>query len=88
MYHSGITPTDINVLHVTDVQTGEPLIGVSVIAKGDKTHGVITDINGDFKLKTNSEVPLSIRIEYVGYRAQQIEVYDPEEPISVKLRKF
>ncbi len=83
-----ITPAQ-NIIsgHVSDVQTGEPLIGVSVIAKGDNTPGVITDINGDFKLKTNSEVPLSIKIEYVGYRAQQIEVYDPEEPISIKLRE-
>jgi TonB-dependent starch-binding outer membrane protein SusC len=72
---------------VTDVQTGEPLIGVSVIVKGDKTHGVITDADGNFNLKTNSDVPLSLSAEYIGYRSQQIDVYDTEEPLIIKLRE-
>ena len=34
--------------HITDVRTGEPLIGASVIVKSEKSKGVVTDIDGNF----------------------------------------
>ena len=71
--------------HITDVRTGEPLIGASVIVKSEKSRGVVTDVDGNFKLLTNVEAPLTLRVEYVGYRALDVDVYDFEEPVEISL---
>ena len=71
--------------HITDVRTGEPLIGASVIVKSEKGQGVVTDIDGNFSLQTKVEAPLTLRVEYVGYRALDVDVYDFEEPVEISL---
>jgi len=71
--------------HITDVRTGEPLIGASVIVKSEKGKGVVTDIDGNFSLQTKVEAPLTLRVEYVGYRAIDVDVYDFEEPVEIQL---
>ena len=71
--------------HITDVRTGEPLIGASVIVKSEKGKGVVTDIDGKFSLQTKVEAPLTLRVEYVGYRALDVDVYDFEEPVEISL---
>ena len=71
--------------HITDVRTGEPLIGASVIVKSEKSKGVVTDIDGNFSLQTKVEAPLTLRVEYVGYRALDVDVYDFEEPVEIAL---
>lgn len=73
--------------HIVDAQTNEPLIGASVIVKGEKTEGVVTDIDGNFSLQTNHEAPLKLKVEFIGYRPVDIEVYDAEEPVDIKLRE-
>ena len=71
--------------HITDVRTGEPLIGASVIVKSEKGKGVVTDVDGNFSLQTKVEAPLTLRVEYVGYRAIDVDVYDFEEPVEIQL---
>ena len=68
--------------HIADVRTGESLIGASVIVKSEKGKGVVTDIDGNFSLQTKVEAPLTLRVEYVGYRALDVDVYDFEEPVD------
>jgi TonB-linked SusC/RagA family outer membrane protein len=54
---------------ITDVSTGEQLVGVSVVVKGTTT-GTQTDANGEFSLSVS---PNSIlQISYVGYLTQTI----------------
>ena len=71
--------------HITDVRSGEPLIGASVIVKSEKGQGVVTDIDGRFSLQTKVEAPLTLRVEYVGYRPLDVDVYDFEEPVEIAL---
>ena len=71
--------------HITDVRTGEPLIGASVIVKSEKGQGVVTDVDGNFSLQTKVEAPLTLRVEYVGYRPLDVDVYDFEEPVEIAL---
>ena len=71
--------------HITDVRSGEPLIGASVIVKSEKGQGVVTDVDGKFSLQTKVEAPLTLRVEYVGYRALDVDVYDFEEPVEIAL---
>lgn len=49
---------------------GEPLIGVSIVEKGNKTNGAVTDIDGNFSLKLPHNA--TILVSYVGYRAQEV----------------
>ena len=71
--------------HIKDVRTGEPLIGATVIVKSEKGQGVITDVDGNFTLQTKTEAPLTLRVEYVGYRPLDVDVYDFEEPVEISL---
>ncbi len=54
-------------------ETGEPMIGVSVIVKGQSTVGTITDFDGNFVL----DVPAGkgiLEVSYIGYKTQEVAV--------------
>ena len=71
--------------HIKDARNGESLIGASVIVKSEKGQGVVTDYDGNFSLQTKVEPPLTLRVEYVGYRPLDVDVYDFEEPVEIQL---
>ena len=71
--------------HIKDARSGESLIGASVIVKSEKGQGVVTDVDGNFSLQTKKEAPLTLRVEYVGYRPIDVDVYDFEEPVEITL---
>ena len=52
--------------------TGEPLIGVSVLVKGT-TVGTITDFDGNYSLEVPSGKHILV-ISYIGYKTQDITV--------------
>ena len=54
---------------VTD-DAGEPVIGASVVEKGNPQNGTITNIDGQFTLKVSEGTP--IIITYIGYVAQEV----------------
>ena len=70
---------------VIDATTGEALIGATLAPKNSKELGTVTDYDGNFKLTTNVELPLTLSVQYVGYRSQEVDVYDAEEPLEVAL---
>ena len=70
---------------ITDVRTGEPLIGATVIVKSERGTGVVTDVDGNFSLQTKVDPPLTLKVEYVGYRPLDVDVYDFEEPVEIAL---
>lgn len=73
---------------ITDAHTGEPLIGASVIVKGEKgDEGVITDFNGEFSLGTRHSLPLTLSVRFLGYRDVDVDVYDDEETVAIALRE-
>ena len=61
---------------------GEPLIGVSVVEKGNKGNGVVTDVDGNFSLKVSPNSTLLV--SYVGYKSQEVSV-GGKKSISVTL---
>ncbi len=71
--------------HIKDGRTGEALIGASVIVKSERGQGVVTDVDGNFALQTKAEAPLTLRVEYVGFRPLDVDVYDFEEPVEISL---
>ncbi len=52
-------------------QTGMPVIGANVLEKGT-TNGMITDLDGNFSIKVNSNATLVI--SFIGYVTQEIKV--------------
>ena len=50
---------------ITDGDTGEPLIGVSILENGSITNGVITDLDGKYSITVDENAVLDI--SYIGY---------------------
>lgn len=71
---------------VTDAATGEPLIGATVLVRGQGGQGAVTDADGNFAFTTTRATPFTLVVGYAGYRSQEIEVYDTEEPLTISLR--
>lgn len=67
---SDVTQQQANVSGIVVDESGEPLIGVSVVVKGQKT-GAVTDFNGKFTIKCNPSDVLTF--SYVGYTSQDIQ---------------
>lgn len=63
-------------------QNGEPLVGVSVVEKGNKGNGAVTDLDGKFSLKVPSKATLIV--SYVGYTSKEVAV-DGRQQLQVTL---
>ena len=61
-----------------------PLPGVSVFVKSTQT-GTVTDLDGNFSLTTDESLPLTLSVSFLGFRTQEIDVYEVNEPINVVL---
>lgn len=70
---------------VVDAATGNPLIGVNILAGTDK--GSVTDLKGDFEISLNGiPKPVSLRFSYIGYEILLLPVGDvTDKPLLVKL---
>lgn len=67
-----VSAQNINVHGIITDETGETMIGVSVLVKGTST-GVVTDVNGNFSLSVPKNSVLSI--SYIGYKSQEISIW-------------
>jgi TonB-dependent starch-binding outer membrane protein SusC len=67
---------------ITDANTGESLIGVSVVIKGTTT-GTVTDANGKYSISVTDKNAI-LMFSYVGYLTQEIAV-GGQSTIAVKL---
>jgi len=62
---------------------GEPAIGASVKCKDPKVQPVVTDIDGNFILRTSS--PQTLEISYVGFKTVTVKA-TPGTPLEVTLQ--
>lgn len=53
--------------------TGEPLIGVSVLVRGTN-NGTITDINGEYTITGNINNASILEITYIGMKKQEVQI--------------
>ncbi len=66
---------------ITDAETGEPLIGATVVVKGTAT-GVVADVNGNYSI----EIPRGYNIltfSFIGYKSQEVPVNSGTVNISM-----
>ena len=62
---------DVNVKgKVLDAESGEPLIGVSILVKGTST-GTVTDFDGNYELNVPNDAVL--QFHYIGYKTVEKE---------------
>lgn len=61
-----------------------PVIGASVVEKGNTTNGVITDMDGNFSLSIKSGSKLIV--SYVGYKSQEVTV-TPGKVLNITLEE-
>ena len=61
-----------------------PIIGASVVEKGNISNGTITDIDGNFVLSVKPDAILVI--SYIGYQSQEIQAV-PGKVISIVLKE-
>ena len=57
---------------VTDEETGEALIGATIVVEGT-TNGTITDINGSWSMKIDGNLA-RLKVSYLGYETSIIDV--------------
>ncbi|MCR5050102.1 MAG: TonB-dependent receptor [Paludibacteraceae bacterium] len=52
---------------VTDLQTREPLVGVTIFNCDDQSVGTVTDIDGRYTLSLDLKKPVKLCFSYIGY---------------------
>jgi TonB-linked SusC/RagA family outer membrane protein len=62
----------------------EPVEWVKVAVQGAKTEVVITNANGEFTISVK-ELPVSLSVSNVGYKTQEIDVYEASAPVVITL---
>lgn len=62
---------------IFDSKTNEDLIGatIKIVNSG---FGCVTDFNGEFILKTNLKLPLTLEVSYIGYEEQSVNLNENE----------
>ena len=66
---------------VTD-DAGEPIIGASIVEKGNPQNGTITNFDGQFNIKVSECTP--IIISYIGYLSQEVNA---KEGMTIVLKE-
>ncbi|MDR2138308.1 MAG: TonB-dependent receptor [Tannerella sp.] len=69
---------------VLDETAQEPVIGASISLAGSRGTGTVSDVNGNFSLSVKS-LPVTLIIEYLGYKRQEVDVYESTGRITVLL---
>jgi iron complex outermembrane receptor protein len=69
---------------VVDEQDNEAIAGASVAVKNESKNGTVTDAGGNFSIQVAS-LPATIVVSYMGYRAQEIDIYELSEQLTIVL---
>lgn len=80
---TGLAQTTIKGI-VTDSEK-QALIGVTVALKTAQTVGTSTGIDGDFSLKVDQSLPVTLTISYLGYKTKDVLVKDATKSLQITL---
>ena len=68
---------------VVDSESGDPLIGASIVVSGSTT-GTVTDFDGNFSIEVSENVE-TLDVSYTGYTAQTVSIAGGISTIDVQL---
>ena len=80
----GVHMTEVSGV-VTDFQTREPLIGVTVCDKNDPSKGTVTDFDGHYTILVDTRKPTMLTFSYVGYDTETRSVNSLTKEVNVPL---
>ena len=80
----GVHMTEVSGV-VTDFQTREPLIGVTVCDKNDPSKGTVTDFDGHYTILVDTRKPTMLIFSYVGYDTETRSVNSLTKEVNVPL---
>jgi len=80
----GVHMTEVSGV-VTDFQTREPLIGVTVCDKNDPSKGTVTDFDGRYTILVDTRKPTMLSFSYVGYDTETRSVNSLTKVLNVPL---
>jgi TonB-dependent starch-binding outer membrane protein SusC len=67
-------------------ESGQPLPGATVVIKGSNVFAS-TDLNGEFSISVAKQLPVTLLINSVGYKVQEVEIYElSEEALEISLK--
>ena len=69
---------------VQDAQTGEDIIGATIILTEDRTKGAVSGFDGSFSISNVTTFPVIINVSFIGYKSLEI-VVESDTPIVIKL---
>ncbi len=69
---------------VVDAETGEPLIGATILVEGTTT-GAVTDFDGKYVLNVTQQPPFNITVSYTGYSTRNVEVSSLSDDLVIRL---
>jgi iron complex outermembrane receptor protein len=76
-----------NIEGVVKTSENTPLEAVNVVIKGTTTN-TTTDSDGRFTINSKGKLPVTILLQYVGYKTTEIELTDlPTAPLQVTLKE-
>lgn len=81
---SGVTQQNVVSGKVTDAANGQPLVGVSVVAKGT-TLGLTTNIDGEFSFTIPDRQHILV-FSYIGYLSQEVMAV-AGKPVKIELKE-
>ncbi|MFT4973834.1 MAG: iron complex outermembrane receptor protein, partial [Saprospiraceae bacterium] len=84
LFFTNLASAQIEVVGIVTDDIGESLIGVNITEKGNPSNGTVTDFDGSFKLKTESNTPI-LTFSYLGFIDQEIGI-DKNEPLEIVLQ--
>ena len=71
---------------ITDDETGERLVGATVVLK-ETTVGAVTNTDGEFELTVQGSLPFIVVISYVGYVSQELVIDSPDQELNISLNQ-
>ena len=63
------------------------LPGAVVTLKSESTVGTSTDLDGNFSLKINKPLPVTLVVSYLGYKSKDVTVKDATQPLRISLEE-
>lgn len=70
---------------IYDSKTKEPVIGATIIEKAT-SNGVNSDTEGKFSLRLQQQLPVTIIVNYVGYKSEELTIYrEQKTPFEIWL---
>jgi outer membrane receptor protein involved in Fe transport len=78
----------VSIVHgkILDKETGDPLVGVNVTIR-DQLTGTVTDMTGEFSLRTQVPLPFVLVVSMLGYQSQEFVIHGHNTEFEIQMEE-